>query len=94
MAENGQVLLPNVGIGHASIEDLAKLVKAKRELAQEKVISHQKVKLLREEIAECYMKNGVNHFVACKALREQYSALVKDPWLSMKPIRFEGQDDE
>ncbi|RHY65850.1 hypothetical protein DYB38_007384 [Aphanomyces astaci] len=86
MAENGQILLPNVGVGHASIEDLAKLVKAKREFAQEKVISHQRVKLLREEIAECYLKNGVNHYVACKALREQYSVLVKDPWLAMKPV--------
>ncbi|KAG9416185.1 hypothetical protein AC1031_000584 [Aphanomyces cochlioides] len=94
MAENGQVVLPRLGEGAVSVENLAAFVKAKRELAQEKVIAHQRVKLLREEIAECYLKNGVNHFVACKVLREQYATLMKDPWLGMKPIKFEGQEDD
>ncbi len=81
MAENGQVVLPRPGT-----HDLALLVKAKKEFAQEKMIAHQTIKLLREDIAECYMKHGVNHFVACKALREEYANLVKDPWLGMKPV--------
>ncbi|OQS02857.1 hypothetical protein THRCLA_21308 [Thraustotheca clavata] len=84
MAENGQVVLPRPGT-----VDLALLVQAKKDLAKEKIIAHQTVKLLREEIAECYMKNGVNHFVACKELREEYANLVKDPWLGMKPIQYQ-----
>ncbi|OQR94899.1 hypothetical protein ACHHYP_00834 [Achlya hypogyna] len=83
MAENGQVVVPRPGT-----EDIAALMQAKKDLAREKMISHQHVKLLREEIAECYMKNGVNHYVACKELREEYATLVKDPWLGMKPIKY------
>lgn len=62
-----------------SKDEILAIRKAEREYAKKLVLAQETVKLVREELANCYMEHGVNHKMACKALREEYGRLVMDP---------------
>lgn len=62
-----------------SKDEILAIRKAEREYAKKVVLAQETVKLVREELANCYMEHGVNHKMACKALREEYGKLVMDP---------------
>ncbi|TYZ60512.1 hypothetical protein PybrP1_009290 [[Pythium] brassicae (nom. inval.)] len=60
-------------------EEIMAIRAAEEEYAKRVLIAQETVKLVREELANCYMENGVNHKIACKGLREEYAKLVRDP---------------
>jgi len=62
-----------------SKDEILAIRRAEREYAKKLVLAQETVKLVREELANCYMEHGVNHKMACKALREEYGRLVMDP---------------
>jgi hypothetical protein len=48
------------------------------QLLREAQIANEKHQLVRERLAHCARTEGVNVFVNCKELREQYMALCQD----------------
>jgi hypothetical protein len=68
-----------------SKEEILAIEKAEREYAHKLLVAQENFKLVREELAHCYMENGVNHKMACKALREEYAALLRDPYMGAGP---------
>lgn len=62
-----------------SKEEILAIRAAEEEYAKRVLFAQETVKLVREELANCYMENGVNHKIACKGLREEYAKLVRDP---------------
>lgn len=46
---------------------------------RERMIAEEKVKILREALAECYNREGVNHFQDCKVLAQKYLKVIKMP---------------
>lgn len=60
-------------------EEILAIRTAEQEYAKRMLVAQENVKLVREELANCYMENGVNHKIACKGLREEYATLVRDP---------------
>ncbi|KAK6543983.1 hypothetical protein TWF694_000700 [Orbilia ellipsospora] len=60
--------------------------------AQDAIIREQWVKLMmgrlvRDELAKCYRKHGVNHLEKCGVLRERYMELL--PHAKIRGYRFE-----
>ena len=53
------------------------------QLAREQQIAIEGMNLVRERLAICFRTEGVNHFVKCKELREQYAALCSDRFKGM-----------
>lgn len=62
-----------------SKEDILAIRAAEEEYAQRKLVAQETLKLVREELTNCYVEHGVNHKIACKGLREEYAVLVRDP---------------
>ena len=52
-------------------------------LVREKQIAIEYQNVVRERLADCARKEGVNQFVNCKELREQYLALCTDRFNGM-----------
>ena len=40
--------------------------------ARERQVAYETVRLLREDVIECYRKNGVNHYTECHAINQKY----------------------
>jgi len=53
------------------------------QLIREYQIGLEEMSLVRREFAHCNRTEGVNHFVNCKELREQYAALCLDRFRGM-----------
>lgn len=62
-----------------SKEDILAIRSAEEEYAKRTLVAQENLKLVREELTNCYVEHGVNHKIACKGLREEYAALVRDP---------------
>ncbi|TDH67464.1 hypothetical protein CCR75_007847 [Bremia lactucae] len=62
-----------------SKDEILAIRTAEREYAKRVQLAQENVKIVREELATCYRENGVNHKIACKALREEYGKLIQDP---------------
>lgn len=60
-------------------EEILAIRAAEEDYAKRTLLAQETVKLVREELANCYMEHGVNHKIACKGLREEYAKLVRDP---------------
>ncbi|KAL8824440.1 MAG: hypothetical protein Q9170_008155 [Blastenia crenularia] len=63
--------------------------------AQDAVIKEQWVKsmmsrLIRQELAKCYYREGVNHLEKCGKLRERYMQSMKD--ITIRGYLFEQQN--
>ena len=52
-------------------------------LVRENQIAIEYQNVVRERLADCARKEGVNQFVNCKELREQYMALCNDRFKGM-----------
>jgi hypothetical protein len=52
-------------------------------LSREYQIAVERQKLVRERLAHCFRTEGVNQFVNCKELREQYMNLTNDRFHGM-----------
>lgn len=50
---------------------------------REYAIANARMKLIRERMEECVRTEGVNRFLNCKELREQYYELVVDKYNGM-----------
>lgn len=47
--------------------------------ARESILAVEKAKFLREKVKWCYRVEGVNHFVKCKDVVNEYLAAVNGP---------------
>lgn len=52
---------------------------AQEQFAREYHVAVATKHVVATEIGECYRTHGVNHFVECKSLREEYKKIVTDP---------------
>jgi hypothetical protein len=68
-----------------SKEEIMAIRKAEADYAKRSLVAQETVKLVRDELASCYMEHGVNHKIACKSLREEYAKLVRDPYFGGGP---------
>ncbi|TMW55210.1 hypothetical protein Poli38472_013101 [Pythium oligandrum] len=66
-------------------EEILAIRQAEADFAKRSLVARETVKLVREELAHCYMEHGVNHKIACKGLREEYAKLVRDPYFGAGP---------
>ena len=41
------------------------------------------MKIVREQVAQCYQREGVNHYQNCKHLTKQYYELITAPGFGM-----------
>ena len=52
---------------------------AREQRGRERIIAEETVKIVREQVAQRYQREGVNHYANCKALTKQYYALITAP---------------
>jgi len=58
--------------------DPAALIEARHQEARDKWVAIMGTRLLREQLRECYLREGVNHLKNCRELAEEYVRRVKD----------------
>lgn len=46
---------------------------------REAIIAQERVKIVREQLAECYNREGVNHYQNCKEIAQKYYKLITTP---------------
>lgn len=63
----------------AARRDPAAFWRSKEQLTREKWIALAEFKLLQERLGQCYFNAGVNHFVECKPLVEEYARRLANP---------------
>ena len=44
--------------------------------ARERQVAYETVRLLREDVIECYRKSGVNHYTECKVINQKYYDII------------------
>jgi len=59
-------------------EDHRALQAARDAIIREQWVKVMMARLVRDEMAKCYWREGVNHLEKCGALREKYMELLKD----------------
>ena len=52
---------------------------AREQRGRERIIAEETVKIVREQVAQCYQREGVNHYQNCKHLTKQYYDLITAP---------------
>jgi hypothetical protein len=52
---------------------------AREQRGRERIIAEETVKIVREQVAQCYQREGVNHYQNCKHLTKQYYELITAP---------------
>ena len=52
---------------------------SREQIGRETIIAHETVKIVRQQVADCYQKEGVNHYQNCKHLTKQYYDLITAP---------------
>ena len=72
---DGKEPRPHVGIAEYNARNEA--------VVREYQIAIEGMRLVRERLADCVRHEGVNQFVNCKELREQYWALCNDRYRGM-----------
>ena len=53
-----------------------KYILAAEQRARERQIAYETVRLLRQDVIECYRKEGVNHYDNCQAVNKRYYDVV------------------
>lgn len=64
---------------------------AREQFVREKVVAMEEVKLIREELRQCYIKEGVNHLESCKPLVDKYFKLLSSPHYGMENVSLPVQ---
>lgn len=67
-------------------KDPAGWIEAREQLAREYYVALGNVKLVRDQLGQCYREHGVNHFQNCKEIREEYGRLIRDQSLGMLQV--------
>jgi hypothetical protein len=57
-------------------KDPVKFLLATEQRARERQVAYETVRLLREDVIECYRKTGINHYTECKEINQKYFDLV------------------
>ena len=57
-------------------KDPVKFLLATEQRARERQVAYETVRLLREDVIECYRKSGINHYTDCKEINQKYYDLV------------------
>ena len=57
-------------------KDPVKFLLATEQRARERQVAYETVRLLREDVIECYRKSGINHYTDCKEVNQKYFDLV------------------
>lgn len=77
-------------VRHVAYEDRAKdpagWIESREQMGREYFVALATVKLIRDELGQCYRQHGVNHFQKCKELREEYGRLIRDQSLGMLQV--------
>jgi hypothetical protein len=50
---------------------------ATEQRARERQVAYETVRLLREDVIECYRREGVNHYDNCHEVSEKFYNLIK-----------------
>jgi NADH dehydrogenase (ubiquinone) 1 beta subcomplex subunit 10 len=66
------------GLAEVDRSDPAALIEARHQEARDKWVAIMGTRLLREQLRECYMREGVNHLKNCRELAQEYVHRVKD----------------
>jgi hypothetical protein len=64
------LLHPIIQIGRA--KDPVKYYLAAEQRARERQVAYETIRLLREDVIECYRREGVNHYENCKDVNEKF----------------------
>jgi NADH-ubiquinone oxidoreductase subunit 10 len=56
--------------------DPVKYYLASEQRARERQVAYETVRLLREDVIECYRREGVNHYENCKDVNQKYYDLI------------------
>ncbi|KAG9303901.1 hypothetical protein G9A89_005811 [Geosiphon pyriformis] len=64
-------------------EDFEAILEFKEYTIKEQWIKIAETRLMQQQLSKCYRREGVNHWVKCRHLAEQYLKMVKEN-------RFEG----
>lgn len=71
-------------------KDPISYIRSQEQMAREAEIKIQTVKMLQDEIKQCYRREGTNHYQACRELTVKYREMIKDPYFNwMKPAPSE-----
>eukprot|EP00127_Corallochytrium_limacisporum_P005935 Clim_evm12s215 gene=Clim_evmTU12s215 len=52
-------------------KDLASVLEVKEAMIRERRVQEEMHKILQERLRQCYFREGVNHFDACKEIRDR-----------------------
>lgn len=58
-------------------DDPVAMLEYREWLVREKYVAIEKAKIFREQLRQCYWKEGVNHHTKCKDLVEKYLSSIK-----------------
>jgi NADH-ubiquinone oxidoreductase subunit 10 len=76
--------------------DPVKYLLAAEQRARERQVAYETVRLLREDVIECYRREGVNHYENCKDVSQKYYDIIKKKDLGQlhpnwkNPAKFDG----
>jgi NADH dehydrogenase (ubiquinone) 1 beta subcomplex subunit 10 len=57
--------------------DPVKFIEAREQRVRERFVNLAEARLLREELKQCYYREGVNHYQNCRELVQTYLAKIK-----------------
>jgi len=67
-------------------KDPVKFLQAVEQRARERQIAIETVKILRQRVAECYRREGVNHYENCKEpVQDYYNIIIKKDYGQLHP---------
>ena len=57
--------------------DPVKFIEAREQRVRDRFVGIAEARLLREEVKQCYYREGVNHYQKCRHLVQEYLARIK-----------------
>jgi NADH dehydrogenase (ubiquinone) 1 beta subcomplex subunit 10 len=54
-----------------------KFLLASEQRARERQVAYETVRLLREDVIECYRREGVNHYENCQEVSQKFYDVIK-----------------
>lgn len=58
-------------------KDPVKYYLASEQRARERQVAYETVRLLREDVIECYRREGVNHYENCETVNQKYFDVIQ-----------------
>jgi NADH dehydrogenase (ubiquinone) 1 beta subcomplex subunit 10 len=69
---------------------------ATEQRARERQVAYETVRLLREDVIECYRREGVNHYENCQEVSQKFHDVIKQKDMGQlhpnwkNPEKFDG----